>query len=162
VEGIQGIEILMLPLGYTIGTIVNTIAFWSKFEKDFSHGRLFNETWRVWIASLGAGVIGGFFAYVGLNIFDGLFDLETLRGVFLHGFSAGIMGIVVSIMILKSLRSVELEEVLLTIHKKIPLVAILGSVADRFVPGKRAATTSASDLTTAGKVLVYEPDKIEP
>jgi putative peptidoglycan lipid II flippase len=162
VEGIQGIEILMLPLGYTIGTIVNTVAFWSKFEKDFSHGRLFKETWRVWIASLGAGVIGGFFAYLGLNIFDGLFDLETLRGVFLHGFSAGMMGIVVSIMILKSLRSVELEEVLLTIHKKIPLVAILGSVADRFVPGKRATTTSASDLATAGKVLVYEPDKIEP
>lgn len=161
VEGIAGIEILMLPLGYTIGTIVNAIAFWFKFENDFSHGRLFRETWRVWIGSLGAGVIGGFFAYIGLNIFDGLFDLETLRGVFLHGFTAGIMGICVSVFVLKSLCSVELEEVLDTLHKRIPLVAIFGSFADKFVKGKRIRTTPA-DLSTSGEVLIFEPDKIDP
>lgn len=153
VEGIAGIEILMLPLGYTLGTLVNALAFWIKFETDFSHGELFRQTWRSWIGSLGAGVIGGFFAYIGLNMFDEVFELNTVLGVFLHGFVAGIIGAVFAVIILKILRNEEFEEVIATLHKRVPAVAIFGSWF-----GKKAAP---ADLSKAGDVLVLEPDEIE-
>lgn len=153
VEGIPGIEILMLPLGYTIGTLANAAAFWVKFESDFSHGELFRHTWRSWMGALGAGVIGGFFSYIGLNMFDRVFDLTTVLGVFLHGFVAGIIGAIFSIIILKILRNEEFEEVIATLHKKVPAVAIFGSWF-----GKKAAP---ADLSKAGDVLVLEQDKME-
>ncbi len=153
VEGIAGVEVLMLPLGYTLGTLASALAFWIKFEREFSHGELLRATWRSWMGSLGAGIIGGFFAYVGLNIFDTVFDLNTAVGVFLHGFTAGIIGIVFSVIMLRILRNEEFEEVLVTLHKKIPAVAIFGSWF-----GKKAGP---ADLTKAGDVLVLEQDKME-
>ncbi len=153
VEGIPGIEILMLPLGYTLGTIINAIAFWVKFEKEFSRGALIKATWHSWIGSLGAGVIGGFFAYIGLNMFDQVFDLTTVRGVFLHGFVAGILGLVVSILILKLLKSEEMHEVSVTLQKRIPAINIFGGWF-----GKKPAP---ADLSKTGDVLVLEPDKLE-
>lgn len=154
VEGIPGVEILMLPLGYTLGTIVNTVAFWFKFEKDFSKGLLIRSTAQSWIGALGAGVIGGFFTYLGLNMFDTVFALDTLRGVFLHGFTSGMLGIAVAILVLKMLKNEELEEVLLTLQKKIPFTSIFG----RLMVKKPAPI----DLQKSGEVLVLEPDKLEP
>jgi putative peptidoglycan lipid II flippase len=153
VEGIPGVEILMLPLGYTLGTLFNALAFWIKFEKDFSHGELLRVTWRSWMGSLGAGIIGGFFAYIGLNMFDRVFDLNTVLGVFLHGFVAGIIGVIFSIIVLKILRNEEFEEVIATLHRKVPAVAIFGSWF-----GKKA---TPADLTKTGDVLVLEADKME-
>ncbi len=153
VEGIPGIEVLMLPLGYTLGTLASAFAFWIKFEHEFSHGALIRDTWRSWVGSLGAGVIGGFFAYAGLNIFDTVFDLTTVLGVFLHGFASGILGLVFSVIVLRILRNEEFEEVIATLHKKVPAVAIFGSWF-----GKKAAP---ADLTKTGDVLVLEPDDIE-
>lgn len=154
VEGIPGVEILMLPLGYTLGTIVNAIAFWFKFEKEFSHGALIEHTAKSWIGALGAGVIGSFFAYIGLNMFDNVFDINTVRGVFLHGFTAGMIGITVAFIILKILKNKELEEVIVTLQKKIPITSIFGKWF-----GKKNLPV---DLHTSGEVLVLEPDKIEP
>lgn len=156
VEGIPGVEILMLPLGYTIGTLVNAFAFWIKFENEFTHGKLLHETYRSWLGSLGAGVIGGFAAYIGLNIFDQIFSLDTLKGVFMHGFIAGMMGIVVGVIVLKLLKNEELEEVMVTLHKKIPVLAIFGSWF-----GKKATVPTAQGLKT-GDILVLDPDKLEP
>lgn len=154
VEGIPGVEILMLPLGYTLGTIINTVAFWFKFEKDFSKGLLIQATAKSWIGALGAGIIGGFFAYLGLNMFDTVFDLDTVRGVFLHGFTGGMLGIAVAILVLKILKNEELDEILLTLQKKIPLTTIFGKLM-----GKKPAPV---DLQKSGEVLVLEPDKLEP
>ncbi len=154
VEGLGGIEILMLPLGYSLGTIINAFAFWVKFENEFSHGELIRATWRAWLGSIGAGVIGGFFAYIGLNMFDSVFDLETLRGVFLHGFVAGIIGITASVLVLKLLKSEELEEVLVTLQKRIPIVAVFGG----WFGGKRAAPV---DIVKSGEILVVDPERLE-
>lgn len=37
VEGIPGSAVLMLPLGYSIGTLLNALAFWIMFEYDFGN-----------------------------------------------------------------------------------------------------------------------------
>ena len=109
VSGIEGTAVMMLPLGYTIGTIFNVAMLWIIFERDF---RGFTKrTAMVLVHSLGAGVIGAFFAYIGLNIFALVFNLTTSMGVFLQGFFAGIIGIAVTILIYKLLGTRELDEV---------------------------------------------------
>jgi ammonia channel protein AmtB len=123
-------------------------------RKDFSKGLLIRATSGSWIGSLGAGVIGGFFAYVGLNMFDQVFDLDTLRGIFLHGLAGGILGLAAAILVLKILKNEELEEVLDTLQKKIPRTTIFGKWI-----GKKNAPV---DLQKSGEVLVLEPDKLEP
>lgn len=109
VSGIGGTAVMMLPLGFTIGVMFNLLMMWIIFEKDFSG--FTKKTAMILIHSLGAGVIGAFFAYVGLNIFAYFFDQTTLIGIFLQGFCAGIIGIFVTILIYVILGTKELEEV---------------------------------------------------
>ena len=109
VSGIPGTEVMMLPLGYSIGTIFNLIMLWIIFERDFKG--FTKKTAIILVHSLGAGVIGAFFAYIGLNIFSSIFTLTTLLGVFLQGFCAGVIGLVVTILIYILLDTKELNEV---------------------------------------------------
>lgn len=130
VEGIVGSEVLMLPLGYTIGTLFNGLAFWMMFEKDF--GKLPNLL-RTLSASVQAAIAGGFVTYIGLNIFDSFFDLNTLTGIFSQGFVSGLLGIAAIILMFKLLGNGEMEEVWAAMKQKI----------------------------TKNKIIVSEPDKIE-
>jgi hypothetical protein len=86
------------------------------FEKDFKgfSTPLLNTLFQ----SFSASVIMGFVAYLGLNIFDNVFNLNTLPGIFLQGLCAGILGIISCIFVLKCMKSVELEETIKTLHKK--------------------------------------------
>lgn len=117
VSGIAGTEVMMLPLGFTIGTLVNLTLLWTLFERDFRG--FTKKTAMILVHSLGAGVIGAFFAYVGLNIFASVFDLTTAMGIFLQGFCAGIMGIIVTILIYILLDTKELGEVWGAIASKV-------------------------------------------
>ncbi len=131
VEGIVGSDVIMLPLGYSIGTIINAIAFWIMFEKDF--GSFSKHTLPTLFSSIQAAVFGGFVAYVGLNIFDNVFNLNTLSGIFLQGFCAGILGIAGIVGVFMLLGNKELGEVWSAAHQKI----------------------------SKNKIIVSEPDKIE-
>jgi len=109
VTGIKGTEIMMLPLGYTIGTLTNLFMLWYIFEKDFSG--FTKRITTIIIHSLGAGVIGSFFAYVALNIFAVVFSQTTVLGIFLQGLCSGILGITIAIIIYILLDTKELGEV---------------------------------------------------
>lgn len=61
----------------------------------------------------------GYVTYYMLDLFDNIFDLNTLPGVFLQGLLAGLIGIVVWVIVLKLLQSKELSDVWETLHKKI-------------------------------------------
>lgn len=117
VSGIAGTEVMMLPLGYTIGTLFNLLMLWTIFERDFRG--FTKKTAMILVHSLGAGVIGAFFAYVGLNIFASVFKLSTVLGVFLQGFCAGIIGIIVTILIYILLETKELSEVWRAVVSKV-------------------------------------------
>jgi putative peptidoglycan lipid II flippase len=156
VEGIEGSAVLMLPLGYSIGTLLNALAFWIMFEYDF--GRVWmkkadsdeaktNATYAVssdrfsftpkvmptLLVSIEAAVFGGFVAYLGLNIFDTVFNLSTLFGIFMQGFVAGLMGIAGAIVVFLLLGNKEIEEIYGALRQKV----------------------------WKGKIIVSEPDKIE-
>ncbi len=116
VEDISGSKILMIGFGFALAQIINCVLLWTSFEKDFKgfSAPLFNTIFHTFSAS----VIMGFVAYVGLNIFDNVFNINTLVGIFMQGFCAGILGIIVGVLVLKILKSAELDEAWNTLHKK--------------------------------------------
>ncbi|OHB09625.1 MAG: hypothetical protein A3G05_01135 [Candidatus Zambryskibacteria bacterium RIFCSPLOWO2_12_FULL_45_14] len=98
VEDLPDSSVLMLPLGFTIGTIINCLWHWFAFEREFrgfSAGVL-----KTLLQSLGASAVIGLTAYTGLNIFAKVFDLTTLVGIFLQGFLSGVLAILVGIVLL--------------------------------------------------------------
>ncbi len=116
VDDIVGTEILMLALGFALAQIINCLILWVWFEKEnrgFSVPLL-----KTLFQSFAASVIMGFVAYLGLGIFDNVFNINTLVGIFMQGFSAGVIGIIALVLVLKVLKSYELEETIDTLHKK--------------------------------------------
>ncbi len=109
VEGIQGTEILMLPLAFSISMIINAGVFWYLFQKDareFSRPIL-----RVFFEILSASVIMGFITHQFLNLFDNVFDINTFWGIFAQGFLSGILGIIAGITLLIILDNQEIKEI---------------------------------------------------
>lgn len=116
VGDVPGAGVLMLPLGFSIGTILNAIVLWIFFEKDF--GSLTQKVGKVVFSSFSAGVIGAFAAYLALNAVDTYFDLNTFGGIFSQGAIGGVAGISVTILVFKMLGSAELQEVWKMMHQK--------------------------------------------
>ena len=109
VEDISATAVLMLPLGFSIGTIINAIVHWYSFEKEFKG--FSKEVLPTLFQSFGVSVIMGAAAYVGLNIFASFYNPISLIGIFLQGFLAGMFAILVGIIIFHALGSRELKEV---------------------------------------------------
>jgi putative peptidoglycan lipid II flippase len=116
VSDIPGTEILMLPLAYSVGTILNAVLHWFFVRKDFMQGESFIT--QTFFQSLGASFCLGLVAYVSLNILSPVFGTTTFLGVFFQGFISGILGILSAVLILHLLKNQELKEVLKTLHTK--------------------------------------------
>lgn len=116
VEGIPGTEVLMLPLAYSCGTIVNAILYWFFIRKDFMAGESFIT--NTFFQSLGASFFLGLVAYISLNILSPIFGTTTFMGIFLQGFISGVLGIFAACLILYLLKSEELAEVLKALKTK--------------------------------------------
>lgn len=116
VQDVPGTVVLMLPLGYTIGTIINGIIHWIGFERDFKG--FSKEVNRTLFQSASASVIIGFVSNLYLNVFANAFDTNTFMGIFLQGFLAGLVGISAGISVLMLLKNREILEVWDSIHSK--------------------------------------------
>jgi len=124
VSDVPGTVVLMLPLGFTLGLFVNLITHWISFAKEFPSYSA--PVSRTFFQIGGASLIMGYVAYRFLYVFSNIFDTDTLFGIFMQGFASGICGIVVGIIVLYLLKSLELQEVWSTLHKKIwkaPIIA---------------------------------------
>ncbi len=116
VSDIDGTEVLMLPLAYSVGTILNFVLHWLFVKRDFMPNESFIT--KTFFQSLGASFCLGLVAYVSLGILSPIFGTTTFWGVFLQGFISGIIGITAAILVLYLLKSEELKEVLDTLHTK--------------------------------------------
>lgn len=116
VEDIPGTEVLMLPLAYSTGTILNALLHWFFVRKDFMKGISFIT--KTFFQTLGASFFLGLTAYFSLNILSPIFGTTTVVGVFLQGFISGILGIAAAIIVLHLLDSEELKDVLKTLKTK--------------------------------------------
>lgn len=128
VSDIPGTVVLMLPLGYTIGSILNMILHWFAFHREF---KLYSRrVLRTLFEVFSSAIIMGFVTYLCLNFFDDIFNIHTTLGLFFQGFSSGLLGITVLIILLLILENEEIVEVWETFHNKIWKVKVIGPDAE--------------------------------
>jgi putative peptidoglycan lipid II flippase len=116
--------VLTLALSYSIGNLLNTYLHWHMFRADHKGQPDFSSIFtrpimRTFFDSLGASIVGGYGAFIGLQIFSHFVNQQKVIGVFLQGFCSGIIGIAVWVGVLALLRNIELREVWKTFHHKI-------------------------------------------
>ncbi|MFA6324744.1 MAG: lipid II flippase MurJ [Candidatus Paceibacterota bacterium] len=116
VNDIPGTTVLMLPLAYSIGTILNFALHWFFVKKDFMKGESFIA--KAFFQSLGASFFIGFVSYIFLNIFSPIFGTTTFLGIFLQGFVSGIIGIIAGVIVLYLLKNEELYDLIKTLRTK--------------------------------------------
>ena len=116
VEGLPGTEILMLPLAFSSGVLLNVVLLWILFRRDFAVSS--QEIRKTLRESFAASVVAGFVAYQFLQVFDNIFDLNTFFGIFMQGFLSGIFGMCAWVIVLKLIKNTELGEVEVSLKKK--------------------------------------------
>lgn len=116
VSGQIGTSVLVLPLAYSIGVLINTYLHWHMFEKDYNG--FTKPVVATLFQSFSASVIMGYVAFISLRFFNIFFPLTKAWNVFFQGFFAGILGIIVGIIILVILKNREIEEIWRTLHHK--------------------------------------------
>ncbi len=109
--------VLMLPLGYTLGTILNGFIHWISFEKDY--GNFSQQVKKTLYQSFFSSVLMSVGIYFAQKALTKLFTADTLFKVFLQGLLAGLFGIVVGIVVLYLMKSEELKEAIASVSKKL-------------------------------------------
>jgi len=117
VPDLSGTAILMLPLGFSAAAIVNASVFWFYFHRRFSD--FSRQVLGTFFEVFSASVIIGFVTYKLLDVFDNVFNVNTLVGIFLQGLFSGVIGIAVGAFVLVLLKNKEIKEVWTAFHRKI-------------------------------------------
>lgn len=114
----RGTVILMLPLAFSLGTLVNLFLLWFVFTRDFSgtlrSAALEKEYTALSLTSghsFSASILAGFTAFQALHVLDDVFDINTFWGIFAQGFLSGVLGIIAWLLILMILKNQELKEI---------------------------------------------------
>lgn len=115
-EGVSGIEVLALPLGYSCALILHSIVILLCVKKyiHISLRTLAKPFTQTTIASLFAGYV----AYATLNYFVTSFETDTLLTIFLQGLFAGIAGSAGYVLLQHVFKNNELFEIYKTLHRK--------------------------------------------
>jgi putative peptidoglycan lipid II flippase len=116
VNDIAGTSVLMLALGYALGSIAEFVIGYIFFVNDFSVSRA--NFRRLFFESFAAAVIGAAVSYAILTATGQVGTITTTLGIFAQGAFAGVLGIAVSIFLLWLLKSRELQEVLGALKRK--------------------------------------------
>ena len=116
IADLPGTEIVMLPLAYSLGTLVNFILLWFYTKKELVKDEPF--LLKSFFQSLGASFFIGLVAYLSLNALAPVFGTQTFWGIFLQGLLSGILGITAGILVLYLLKNQELKDLAQTLHTK--------------------------------------------
>jgi putative peptidoglycan lipid II flippase len=116
IEGLDGSKIIILPMAFSIGAILNIWLLWAYFKKDFcASGK---EVFQTLKYSTYGAITMGFVAHQSLRVFDDIFDINTFWGIFSQGFFSGIVGIIAGVLLLTMLKNKELAVVKETLTHK--------------------------------------------
>ena len=69
--------------------------------------------------SFSASIIMGYVSFESLRIFSAIFPLTKIWGIFMQGFCAAIVGVIVLVIVLKLLKNKQIDDVWRTLHQKI-------------------------------------------
>jgi putative peptidoglycan lipid II flippase len=89
VEGVNGTAVLILPLAFSVGALINTMLFFILFKRDFKVAKL--EIGATAFHSFASAIFMGLVAYYALDYLGSVLNLNTFKGVFLQGFLAGVL-----------------------------------------------------------------------
>lgn len=98
VDGVSGTKVIVLAFIYSIGSILNALILMFVFRKKYMKVKYFGLQKTLQESLIGA-LMMGITAYIGLNIFDNIFNLSTFGGVFLQGGLSGIFALVLGVWI---------------------------------------------------------------
>jgi putative peptidoglycan lipid II flippase len=116
VGDVVGAEMLVLPLIFSLGTILNSFLLLIFFQKDF--GGLIVGLKKAFFQVLAASAAAALLTYLGLMLFAEILNTRTFIGIFLQGFFSGILGIMAGVIILRFFKSAELEEIVSSLKQK--------------------------------------------
>lgn len=122
----RGTEVIMLPLGYVFGIMLQTIILLSCLIKVFP-GILRNLGRSIGTALL-AALIGGASSYLTLQIIVDGINQDTFIGVFLQGSTAGIVGVFCVYFTYSITKSQELNEIKSALNKRFSKLSSLPRV----------------------------------
>ena len=109
VADVAGMELLVLPLAFSLGMIINLIIFWRSFRRDFGpFPKLFYRSLGQ-VAAAALGAAGA--AYFLLQILAPSLDQSAFWGIFNQGWLAGVGGIAAAVFILRRLGNEEMTEI---------------------------------------------------
>jgi putative peptidoglycan lipid II flippase len=116
-KGIEEIAILGLPLAFSLASIVNFIILLKLFAKKINWWQpkyILNSCAKIILASL----LMGLTTYACLYILDLFLDTHTFIGIFLQGFIAGVVGLVIYFIAAFLLKSSEAMGLIRKIFRK--------------------------------------------
>ncbi len=116
-EDVDGAAVLMLPLGFVCGVIIEMFLILYLFKKYF--GFKLATLWSAAYQSVVAAVAGGSLAYLTLVFIVEGVNQETFLGIFIQGLAAGVLGIIAIIVTYAALGSHELREITKSFKKKV-------------------------------------------
>jgi putative peptidoglycan lipid II flippase len=108
VRGIAGTEVLVVALGFALGSIVQAAYAMRSFVRDF--GISMQPLRRLAFESGGASIVGGAAAYGTLSLVGGVIDITTTLGIVSEGIVAGAVGLLATALVLVLLNNRELRE----------------------------------------------------
>lgn len=108
-ENVIGSEVLMLPLGYTIGVIVEVCLM--LYFAGATFGMSLRNLVQPLIVSITASVVGGLFAYATLLFIVEGVNQNTVVGILVQGAVAGVFGLGGVILAYRLLGSPEMHEI---------------------------------------------------
>jgi putative peptidoglycan lipid II flippase len=116
-DTVSGVEVLMLPLGFTLGTLVQTVVMLVVMARTFQLS--FDGMGRHFFVSICASLMGGAASYLTLIfVVDGV-NQDRFVGILLQGTAAGVIGVIGVIVTYRLLRSPELHEISQSLHSRI-------------------------------------------
>lgn len=118
VRGVPGTIMLALPIAYALGSLLNFFLIWILFKRDFlKKGEAMLV--KTFLESLLGAVTMGLFAYISLNFWSNVFNLDTFIGIFLQGFISGIIGICAGIFVLYIFKNKDLLDIVKVLSHKL-------------------------------------------
>lgn len=116
-EGVVGVEVLMLPLGYTLGVLIQVFLMLTFLARTFDFK--LRELYEHLLQSLIAGTVGGFVAYATLMFVVEGVNQDRFVGIFLQGITAGVLGVIAVVTTYRLLGSTELHEIYMAFRSRI-------------------------------------------
>lgn len=139
VSDVADTSVLVLPLAFSMGVTIAAIIHIFSFHREFKaysaplEKSNLRQVGQTFFESLMASIVMAVSAYVTLNILDDVFFIDTFVGIFFQGFFAGLVGLILSIILLVLIKNREIAEIWQTLHRKFWRVPVVGPDAESVI-----------------------------